>query len=239
MTICMLMSECFVSLWMISDFTSNSSSVCYFPLVSLLFPLVSVCSWSRFLKPREMWKSFTHVERFSAQVDAPSPPRANSHLLAPTEIFSLALCAPCKIPLTFSPNKPLGGFLPVRSAFSSQAMQLVKLKVPCGVLFTFSLSHQNTLWGFLRHNKRVECISFFRTLLQNQPLNILKPMKFTSVFTSPRTLLPLCLLLVHCHISWCYCHQLSISGTAWNWVFALLACTTCFTLLSSGVGWNV
>lgn len=41
-----------VSLWLSSEITRNSSSFCYFLTVSLLFPLVSVCLWSWFIKPR-------------------------------------------------------------------------------------------------------------------------------------------------------------------------------------------
>lgn len=81
-------------------------------------------------------------------MDSPStlfaPPWADSRLFSSAHVFPLASYALSKIPLTFCKDKPLGLLL------FKLPMLLVKLKVPRGVLFISSLSHQNTSWGFLR-----------------------------------------------------------------------------------------
>ncbi len=56
--------------------------------------------------------------------------------------------APLCTPFPYSLIKPL-------------LLHVFSLKVPCGVLFTFSLIHQNALCVSLSSNKCVECISLF------------------------------------------------------------------------------
>lgn len=98
--------------------TVNTARLCKYFLSSsplLHFYLLFSSSITSFSSSLHLWRRFIKLQEkqktFSARVDVPSPPRANSTCIrAHSSPFLLAPCGLSKDPLTLCLNKPLGAF---------------------------------------------------------------------------------------------------------------------------------